>query len=138
MDPFGNKIPVTRNRRVMQTYPLTMHNVTMVPSYCSNTVTPCHIPNGQGPYGPYIQEAFSLILDEIADTGESHSPHAALVLEESGSKVWKIHWQRGGDDGPGHCITVFQNRPAGSLDWHVDFTSHNVFTITLPPIIEDN
>ncbi|ACJ12067.1 nonstructural protein [Munia coronavirus HKU13-3514] len=114
------------------TYPLGGSHETFVPHNCANHMEPCDIPT-MTPYQPYIAESFKLILEEIAETGQSCSPHAVLHYHEQGLKVWKVHWQRGGDCGPGHCITVFQKQGINSIDWDsVDFTTHGVYTIPLP------
>lgn len=119
-------------KRTKLTYPLGGSHETYVPSSCCNSIEPCYI-STMHPYQPYISESFKLILEEIVECGNTQSPHAFLYHQEPGLKIWKIHWQRGTDCGPGHCITVFQNKEKGSVNWEEqDFTSHSVFTIPLP------
>lgn len=119
-------------RRTKLTYPLGGSHETFVPQSCASSVEPCDI-QSQSPYQPYIAESFKLILEEIAELGQSSSPHAVLFSSEPGCKIWKIHWQRGGDCGPGHCITVFQTSAARATNWEsFDFSTHSVYTIPLP------
>uniref|UniRef100_A0AB39AG89 NS7c protein n=1 Tax=Bird deltacoronavirus CalidrisCN24 TaxID=3237949 RepID=A0AB39AG89_9NIDO len=126
-------------RTTKLTYPLAHNNELLVPAYCRHSVEPCAIET-QGCYGPYIQQSFELILQEIVDTGTTKSPHACLVQSDPDCKVWKIHWQRGGrcSAGPGHCITVFQNRPHGTVNWRVDFRTHTVYSVPFPRQNSDN
>uniref|UniRef100_A0AB39AG30 NS7c protein n=1 Tax=Bird deltacoronavirus CalidrisCN24 TaxID=3237949 RepID=A0AB39AG30_9NIDO len=119
------------SRRTKLTYPLALQNVLLVPHSCSNSVEPCSIET-QGCYSTYIQECFELILEEIVNTGSTNSPYAVLIQHDQDCRIWKIHWQRGGNNsGPGHCITVFQNRVPGTINWRVDFTTHNVYAVPL-------
>uniref|UniRef100_A0AB39AFT4 Nonstructural protein n=1 Tax=Bird deltacoronavirus PluvialisCN24 TaxID=3237955 RepID=A0AB39AFT4_9NIDO len=119
-----------QSRTTKLTYPLAPTHEVLIPHTCSASIEPCSIPD-KGCYGFYIQEAFTLILEEIVSTGNTKSPHAVLVQNDLDCKIWKLHWQRGKDCGPGHCITVFQNRPPGSVNWRVDFLTHNVYAIPL-------
>lgn len=119
-------------KRTKLTYPLGGSHETYVPHSCSKSVEPCTI-ESQSPYQPYIAESFKLILEEIAESGTSTSPHAVCIHSEQDRKIWKIHWQRGGDCGPGHCITVFQTCEARNCNWaSFDFSTHSVYTIPLP------
>ncbi|AFD29223.1 NS7b protein [Magpie-robin coronavirus HKU18] len=120
-------------RKTKLIYPLCGSHETFVPDSCSSRIEPCDI-SSMSPYQPYIAESFKLILAEIAETGQSSSPHAILRYSEPGLKIWKVHWQRGGDCGPGHCITVFQKQGIRSGDWEsYDFSTHSVYTIPSPP-----
>ncbi|ACJ12040.1 nonstructural protein [Bulbul coronavirus HKU11] len=118
-------------KRTKLTYPLGSSHESYVPESCALSIEPCDITT-QEPYTPYIKESFRLILEEIAELGTTSSPHAVLFSSEPECKIWKIHWQRGTDCGPGHCITVFQK--PGTINWDLtDFTTNSVYTIPLPP-----
>lgn len=112
------------------TYPHSSRN--LVPESCRNTLEPCCV-DKPGCYAQHINHAFQLVINDLLETGTTRSPNAYLVLQDPQYNLWKIHWQRGNDAGPGHCIAVFQYINSHiPFQGHEDYLTHSCYSIPAP------